>query len=377
MLALWNGIGNLCLTVVIRDSTLTNNGGKTALTKDTANLVIATRADNEQGASAGSGAGFGVAYTQSGATIESITTIGTFATPTAGKCRFKEVDATNHPGLYEIQFANARWGVSGARYVTVTISGAAGATQENYIVQIPAVNLDDSTNSATPAVSTTLGSDTTAVKAKTDHLPSSDIVHTSGKLWVLDGSGNAVAAASAVATVNTTLNTVNVAASAIEAKTNGLPADPADASDIAASFSAVNSTLGTIAGYIDTEVAAIKAKTDNLPADPAGLAGLASAHGAGTWTTATGFAVAGDAMTLTSGERNSIAAAMLDLSNGVETGLTPRQCYRLLAAALAGKLSGAGTSTVTFRNAIADSKDRIVAAVDTSGNRLTITVDLS
>jgi len=31
---------------------------------------------------------------------------------------------------------------------------------------------------------------------------------------------------------------------------------------------------------------AIKAKTDNLPADPAGLAALATAHGAGAWTTA-------------------------------------------------------------------------------------------
>ncbi len=38
-----------------------------------------------------------------------------------------------------------------------------------------------------------------------------------------------------------------------------------------------------------------------LPADPAGLASLASAHGAGPWATATGFAVAGDAMGLVNG----------------------------------------------------------------------------
>jgi hypothetical protein len=36
---------------------------------------------------------------------------------------------------------------------------------------------------------------------------------------------------------------------------------------------------------------------------------LNSAHGAGSWATATGFAVAGDAMTLTSGERAAVAAA--------------------------------------------------------------------
>lgn len=48
----------------------------------------------------------------------------------------------------------------------------------------------------------------------------------------------------------------------VKAKTDLLPSDPADASDIAAAFATVNSTLSTIAGYIDTEVAAIKAKTD-------------------------------------------------------------------------------------------------------------------
>lgn len=62
---------------------------------------------------------------------------------------------------------------------------------------------------------------------------------------------------------------------------------------------------------IKTVVNAIKTKTDGLPADPAGLAGLASAHGAGSWATATGFAVAGDAMALTAGERNTVADVVL------------------------------------------------------------------
>jgi hypothetical protein len=61
----------------------------------------------------------------------------------------------------------------------------------------------------------------------------------------------------------------NASITAIKAKTDNLPSDPADASEMATSFSTVNSTLTTIATYIDTEVAAIKAKTDNLPTDPA------------------------------------------------------------------------------------------------------------
>ena len=92
-----------------------------------------------------------------------------------------------------------------------------------------------------------------------------------------------------------TASDANVAA--IKAKTDNLPTDPADASDIASSFSTVNSTLATIAGYVDTEVAAIKAKTDNLPASPA------AAGSAMTLTTAYDAAKtaaqAGDAMTLT------------------------------------------------------------------------------
>jgi hypothetical protein len=58
---------------------------------------------------------------------------------------------------------------------------------------------------------------------------------------------------------------------AIKAKTDALPSDPADASDISTSFGTVNTTLATIAGYLDTEIAAIKAKTDNLPASPAAV----------------------------------------------------------------------------------------------------------
>jgi flagellin-like hook-associated protein FlgL len=103
--------------------------------------------------------------------------------------------------------------------------------------------------------------DVTAIKTVTDNLPS--FVHTAGKLWVLDGNGNPVAPASAT--------------TAIKAKTDNLPGDPADASDIATAFSAVTTSLGTIAGYIDTEVSAIKAKTDNLPAIPAAIGDIPTA----------------------------------------------------------------------------------------------------
>ena len=71
------------------------------------------------------------------------------------------------------------------------------------------------------------------------------------------------------------------------------------------------------------------------------------------------------------------ATALLDSSNGVETGLTPREAWRVIAAACAGKASGLGTTTAVYRNAEADSKDRITATVDADGNRTAVTLDVS
>lgn len=73
---------------------------------------------------------------------------------------------------------------------------------------------------------------------------------------------------------------------------------------------------------------------------------------------------------------DNIASGILD-DSFVESGLTVRQAMRLISAALAGKISGAGTTTVTIRNAVVDSKDRIVATVDVDGNRTSITTDVT
>ncbi len=74
---------------------------------------------------------------------------------------------------------------------------------------------------------------------------------------------------------------------------------------------------------------------------------------------------------------SGLPAAILDFADGVETGLTLRQAQRLIAAACAGKVSGAATVTVVIRNAVADSKPRITATCDSDGNRTAITTDLT
>lgn len=70
---------------------------------------------------------------------------------------------------------------------------------------------------------------------------------------------------------------------------------------------------------------------------------------------------------------NAIADALLDRTAGVETGMTVRQALRVILSAMAGKVSGAGTLTVTFRDTN-DTKDRITATVDSSGNRTAVTL---
>lgn len=131
-----NGVVSVILRVKILDSTSSVGAGLTGLTFSSTGLIISTIADNEASATA---------YTAAGSTIETISTLGTFAAPTATKCRFKEVDATNHKGLYEIQIADARWAVSNARSVIVSVQGASNAVQVDAEVQLSAIDVNDAT----------------------------------------------------------------------------------------------------------------------------------------------------------------------------------------------------------------------------------------
>ncbi len=70
-----------------------------------------------------------------------------------------------------------------------------------------------------------------------------------------------------------------------------------------------------------------------------------------------------------------LTAELLD-NQDIETGYSLREALRLVLSSVAGKVSGAETTTITFRN-IVDDKNRIVATVDSNGNRTSITYDVS
>ena len=64
--------------------------------------------------------------------------------------------------------------------------------------------------------------------------------------------------------VDTIAGYVDTEVAAIKSKTDNLPSDPADASDISARFDTLSGKVDTIDDFLDTEIASIKAKTDQL-----------------------------------------------------------------------------------------------------------------
>lgn len=81
--------------------------------------------------------------------------------------------------------------------------------------------------------------------------------------------------------------------------------------------------------------------------------------------------------TVSSNSPENAAAGLLDLADSIETGLTVRQALRAVLAGAIGKISGAGTSTVSARAAVSDTKVRVTATVDAVGNRTSVSSDLS
>lgn len=115
-----NGQSGVVLRVKILDKTRDDGGGLPGLNSTSAGLVVSTIADNESTP---------ISYRTSStpSTIETITTLGVYQAPSAGCCRFREVDPTNHKGVYELQLPNARFAVAGARSLLISIFGATNA----------------------------------------------------------------------------------------------------------------------------------------------------------------------------------------------------------------------------------------------------------
>lgn len=170
----------------------------------------------------------------------------------------------------------------------------------------------------------------------------------------------------------------NSSIEAIKAKTDNLPSSPAATGDamtltsgertsigtaVWATTARTLSSFGTLVSDIATAVWAAGVRT--LTAFGFNVT-LSSAYDA-----AKTAAQAGDAMTLTSGERTAVANALLDLAAAID-GKTPRQALRIIAASTAGEIFGAGTGEETFVG-LDKTTTRLVVDVDDAGNRTNTT----
>ena len=126
----------------------------------------------------------------------------------------------------------------------------------------------------------------------------------------------------------------------------------------------------------------------DIGADAIGASEFSQAAADKVWSsvtrtlTALGFTIAAsdfaagaiNAAALATDAANEIADALLDRAAGVETSRTVRQTLRFILAMAVGLLSGANTSTVRIRETN-DTVDRVVATVDSVGNRTAVTLD--
>ena len=174
------------MRVFLQDSTSTTGAGKTGLTSTSTGLIVSTIADNEATATT---------YTVAATNVETVTTLGTFAAPTAGKCRFREVDATNFPGVYEIHIADARYAVASSTQLLVSIqcTGVAPVMSE---VQLVAVDLLDTVRFGLTSIPNVAQGTTGAIST----------VDASGRVTVITNSDKTGYALSGTQTFNVTGN---------------------------------------------------------------------------------------------------------------------------------------------------------------------------
>ena len=466
------GQGSIIIRVKILNSSVSTGAGLTGLTSASSGLIISTIADTESTATA---------YTVAASNVETITTLGTFSAPTSGKCRFKELDATNHKGVYEMQIADARFNVSSAKSLLVSVSGATNAAETDVVIPLRDLDPFDAVRAgltALPNVASgsagaiiTSGTGTAQLSVSSGNVTLAAVTHTGATIPTVSTVTNGVTVTtnndktgySLTQTFPTNFSSLAITASgSVTAGTvsdkTGYSLSSSQTFSTSGSVGSVTGAVGSVTGNVGGNVvgsvasvtAAVTVGTNNdktgysltqaFPSNFAALGinssghisrvtlvdttttntdmrGTDSAALASAWTatragyldsvllsgsanrtvkvTGTGAghvaadlhesqpgsihattfdAGAIDAAALAADATTEIANGLLDLANGIETGLTLRQAIRLDTAALVGKLSGADGTTVTIRN-VGDTTDRIVATVDANGNRSAVTTD--
>ena len=209
-------------------------------------------------------------------------------------------------------------------------------------------------------------------------------------------------------TLDGKLNTVDTVVDAIKAKTDNLPTSPAPANEYDAELTAIQTDLDNPDQYKAdvsslakaTDLQDVEDKIDVIATDttteiPATLATLATSAALATVDTNVDSVLADTneiQAELADGGRTDLlidsivgattATGVLLKDTAIEaifndvvvTGTyTFAQLMKIMASALAGKLSGGGSTTLTFKS-VDGASDVIVATVDANGNRTAVTL---
>ena len=412
------GQGSIVLRVKILNSSVATGAGLTGLSSASSGLIISTIADSEATATA---------YTVAASNVETVTTLGTFAAPTAGKCRFREVDATNHKGVYEIQLADARYNVSNAKSLLVSVLGATNAAETDVVIPLRDLDPFDAVRAGLTALPNVASGSAGAIITSGTGTAQLSVSGGKASANMVEIAGQTVTAATAVTfpasissltaegvrselavelgRIDTTIGSRLSSAGYTTPPTSGAIADAVW--DEAYNQHTTAGTFGKLmdilrkANYVtDGSVAAGGTPTTTVfrtdLTEPNGtfdnqtllfVSGALTGQSTPieTYSVTNGTITVGDPLTAapTAGDAfvilpdhvnplGEIADAVLD--DAVEGSETLRQAVRLIRAAAVGKLSGAATTEITIRDA-ADTKARITATVDSNGNRSAVTTD--
>lgn len=259
----------------------------------------------------------------------------------SAQCRFGAVDATNFPGLYEIQFNQS----------------FLSSSRASYVVRVWDV-------SGTPRWQQTWCAIPIYMPTRVDHVR--DTLQTSRDLG---------AQLDVAVSTRSTLTAADVWAHT----TRTLTSFGTLVSDIASAVWSAGSRTLTSFGTLVSDIWSAASRTLTSVADSAGVTTLLSrltsqraANLDNLDAAVSSRAAPGAAMTLTSGERTAIAQAVLS-QQAVGT-LTTAQVLAVLEAVLAGKAERTANGT-RFRN-IGDTKWVVTVTHDSAGNRTAVTLDV-
>lgn len=340
------GRTSLLVKLFISDATKADGSGLAGLTNATVGACYRARDDD------GNAAGTNIALAAG--------TRGTWNTSN----NFVEKDATNMPGVYEFSVPNAAL-ATGSETCVIMFKGTASMAPCVLEIQLVAYDPQDSVRAGLTALPNAAANAVGGLPV----LDANSLVDVDVKRWLATAAATPITAGVPLTDPRGQAMRSNTA----QSTGNSTTAIKLDAGASATNDYYTGHQLTVVSGTGAPQAAVITAYDGTTK-----IATVAPA-----WPTAPDntsvFLISANA------QANTVLIENLDATNQirdsvfngvVENSVTFLSLFRGCVAALLGKASGLATTTATYRDN-ADSKNRISATVDSSGNRSAVTLDLT